>query len=367
VLIPRLSYTHQTPWQVTDPNSELFYDKSVGRLRASLTASGDPARGLNLMGGVETHYDHAYLNDPRLIGFQTLFGDRQKVAYSSVALYSQILYRNFIANLTLGARYEYHQQFGSSFVPRVGVTKSIGPVHFKVLYSQAFRAPAIENINIEPTIKPERTHNVEAELGWQITRSMLVTVNGFWVAIENPIIYDVTNDFSMEQYRNGTRSATAGMEAEYRFNYSWGTLAFNYSFYSAAGEDKVDLYRVPGHDDVLLGMPAHKVTLHANFELYRDWVALGVRGAFLSERWGYLTADLAGNPILGREPPSYLLDLMLRVRHIGLKKLDLAVGVVNLLDDRNRVLQPYNSGHAPLPLGSREFFVRLAYNVAAAP
>lgn len=56
----------------------------------------------------------------------------------------------------IGARFDNHSQFGSAFSPRVGVTKLFENWHFKLLYSRAFRAPAIENINTNVDIKPEK-------------------------------------------------------------------------------------------------------------------------------------------------------------------------------------------------------------------
>lgn len=361
-ITPRISYTRQTPWQVTDKTSEIYYDKTVDRLRGNVILSYDILASLNALAGVEGYLDLARLNDPTVTGFQTLFGNSRSVSYGNVAVFAQGLYRNFIANVTLGARYEYHEQFGSSFVPRVALTKVVGRFSLKLLFSQAFRAPAIENINLNPNIKPERTNVLEGELGLRITENMFFTVNGYWTQINQPIIYSVNPVTSQEMYFNADHVGTAGLEAELRLKYSGGYATLNYSFYSSAGQNNVASYQVPGHDDVLLAFPAHKLALSGSINLYRDVVGLSVTGAFMSRRYGYTRGDASGAPVLGSEPPIVLLNALVFYRNVGLRGLDLGVGGSNLIGQSYRLLQPYNSGHAPLPMGSRELFARLAYH-----
>jgi outer membrane receptor protein involved in Fe transport len=272
------------------------------------------------------------------------------------------MWKTFIANLTVGARYEWHTSFGSSFVPRVGLTKVVGRWNFKLLYSQAFRAPGIENLNINPNLQPERTNVVEAEVGVQLSEHHSITANGYWIRIDQPIIYDVDPNTMQESYLNATSTGTTGVEAEYRLRYKWGFATLSYSFYSTAGQNQVTLYSVPTDSNLMLGFPAHKVALNTGFDLWRDHLTFAASGVFESPRFGYVAGDGMGNAVLGNEPSTWLFNTNLAYRNLGVKGLDLMAGVFNLLDQHYRVLQPYNGGHAPLPMGSREVFVRLTYN-----
>jgi outer membrane cobalamin receptor len=285
------------------------------------------------------------------------------VNYGNTAVFLQAIYKNFIANVTLGARYEWNSLFGSSFVPRVGLTKVVGRWNFKLLYSQAFRAPGIENLNINPLVRPERTNIVEAEVGVQLTDHQSVVVNGYWIRIDQPIVYDIDPNTNNESYLNASSTGTAGVEAEYRLRSKWGFVTLNYSYYSTAGQNQVALYEVPGHPDVLLGFGSHKVALNTGFDLWRDHLSFAVSGVYESERFGYVSGDGMGNGILGSEPNTFLVNTNLAYRDLGVKGLDLMAGVFNLLDQQYRVVQPYNGGHPPLPMGSREVFVRLSYNL----
>jgi hypothetical protein len=328
-----------------------------------LTASWDFKKALSVLGGIEGRWDHAFVNTPDEIGFQTLFNGKRNVSYGNLAAFAQVIWKNFIANVTLGARYEWHSTFGSSFVPRAGLTKVLGRFNFKLLYSQAFRAPGIENLNLNPGIQAERTNIVEAEAGVAISEHQSLTVNGYFILIDSPIVYDIDPATNQETYLNAKRTGTTGAEAEYRLKYNWGFISASYAFYSAAGLNQVDLYAVPTNPDLLLALPGHKVTASGGFNLWRDHLTLGVSGIFQSSRYGYISGDATGAPVLGAEPNTFLLNANLAYRDLGVKGLDLMVGVFNLLGEQYRVVQPYNGGHPPLPMGSREVFVRLSYNL----
>jgi hypothetical protein len=185
--------------------------------------------------------------------------------------------------------------------------------------------------------------------------------NVFWVRIDRPIIYGFNQQNNTEQYFNSDSTGSAGVEAEFRLKYRPVSLNLNYSFYSAANQNRAPVYGVPGHDELLLGMAPHKLAVAASFRLYRDNLFLNTTGTFYSERMGYVTTDETRAPVLGSEPPVFLWNAFFVYRNSGLRGLDLGVGVTNLLGQQFRFLQAYNSGHPPLPGTSREIFIRLSY------
>jgi outer membrane receptor for Fe3+-dicitrate len=101
---PRFDFIRQTPWEITDPSSELFYTKTVSRYTAGLALSYDPVGEVNLLAGVEAHADRARLNDTTIVGFQTMFGDKPEVAYDTLATYAQLLVNHRLANQPSGYR-----------------------------------------------------------------------------------------------------------------------------------------------------------------------------------------------------------------------------------------------------------------------
>lgn len=365
-LTPRLAYRRYTPWQTAvDPTSPLFYDKTADRYLGGL-ALGWEGRAGSLLVGAEAFLDRARIGDERQLGLGFGFGpDGTGTSNESRTFsgYAQLLWRTSLANLHFGARYEHSSASGGAFVPRAGLTGILGRFHWKLLYSRAFRAPAIENINSNPDIEAERTDVVEAEVGLQLAGHVALLANGYWIRVQKPIFF-TTDASNNDIYANGGKTGTSGIEAQVRARYAWGFANFGYSFYSAAGQNDVDVYAVPGKSALLRGFPAHKASLHAGLNLGAR-TALGATAVLLGPRSGNVAGDGAGAAVPGTEAATLLLGSTLTYRDFPARGLSLALGIRNLLDERYRVLQPFDSTHAPLPMGGREVTVRLGIDQAA--
>ncbi len=367
---PRVTYKRQLPWKVLERN-DYFYDKSVDRVVAGLSASWDVLTNLNLQLGVEGMFDQARLNDLELTGFQTLFNQRTdengettgeaSVAYQNLAVYAQVLFPNVIANLSAGLRYELHSQFGSSFVPRVGLTRVLGRFHFKALYSSAFRAPSIENINLGAGVTPERTTVIEGEVGVQLNDNLYAAVNAFDITVRDPIVYGVDPGTGEEHYRNFEQAGSRGLEAELRARYAAGWVRLSYSFYSPAGKNRIDTYQVPDHGEVVLGLAGHKVALQGSLTVFED-VAITPSVVVFSSRYAVTGVNEDESFAYSDLGPAVLVDLfVLKSNLFGQRGLEGGVGVHNLTNTPFVFPQPYASGHAPLPGLPFEVMLRVAY------
>src|SRR5262249_53258132 len=148
---------------------------------------------------------------------------------------------------------------------------------------------------------------------------MFVAVNAFDTTIHKPIVYDFDQATMMELYQNFGRTGTRGVEVDYRIKYPRGSADINYSYYTAAGKNAVDVYRVADHDDVLLAFPAHKLTMSGSIDL-APGLARGLSCnpsvVIYGQRYGYMTGDADGNPVLGRQAPTALVNLYLRYRDL---------------------------------------------------
>ena len=71
--------------------------------------------------------------------------------------------------------------------------------------------------------------------------------------------------------------------------------------------------------------------------------------------------DDAGVPAVQKQPTQLLLNLFVRAENVGTRGLEVGAGVYNLLGADFRVAQPYSGGGAPLPVFTREFFLRVSY------
>lgn len=355
-ITPRINFKRQTPWAF-DGNTEEYpaYHKQADRTRGSLTMNYDLSRRVNLMAGGEFFNDRGH-NLARY-GDTLFYNGTRHVSFNNRALFAQSLFKLPIAHLTIGMRYDYNDAFGSAFVPRLGITRKFDKLHFKLLYSSAFRAPGIENINfaVNNQINPEKSSVLEMEVGYQIGKNSFLTVNAFDITTLNPIVYDFDGG---DSYRNFPRSGSSGWEMEYRLKDSWGFLTLTYAFYTSAWKkETIEAYLVPGRKDVLLAFPAHQLGVNTTVELGSHWTA-NLSGTLLSSRYGYTAPDK-----VEKFAPTALLNAFVRKQNLFTKGLDLGLGIYDLLNQKFMFIQPYSGGHAPMPGPSREFLLRVSYAI----
>jgi outer membrane cobalamin receptor len=362
-ITPKFNYKKQWPWQTPSLDSADLdygtYKKSAERYRGNITASYDVTDKINIITGGEAFYDKAKTNDDSVV----FNNNKTSISYLNTALFAQALLKSRIVNITLGARYDHNNAYGHAFVPRVGITKKLDKLHFKLLYSHAFRAPGIENINKAylGIIKPEISKVMEFEAGYQLSKSMLVTANFFDITTKNPIIYFTSGNGSSEGYTNLAQTGTRGFEVEYKAKGKWGFINLNYTFYSGANKVKVPNYQVPGHTGPLLGLAQNRANLNSSFNIWKG-LAINPSASFIGTRYGYSTSNSADSSlILKKFSPVLLFNVFITYENLFTKGLNLGAGCYDILNQKPVFIQPYNSGHAPLPGPSREFVVKLSY------
>ena len=362
-ITPHAGYKRQLPWRVLDkdPNGA-YYDKTADRMTAGVIATLELGDSLDLLAGADGYQDRAKLNARPGVGLQTAFGGETSVAYENVATYGQVLWDTSLGNIAAGARFEHHSEFGDSFVPRLGFTRKLDRLNVKLLAARAFRAPGIENVAINPDIRPERTTVFEGEAGYQISDVLYASVNIFDVTIEDPIIftYDAASD--LEIYENFDRTGTRGAEGTFRVRTWQADASLTASVYSSAGKNRVPLYAVPGDGGVLLGLAPLKLTAVGGVRVDRR-VLLGGSAVLLGPRHGYLEGDGSGTAtgVIGEESPAMLLNVHATLENIGKRGVSARLGVWNIAGTEYRHLQPYDGGHAPQPARDRELLGELSF------
>lgn len=361
-ITPRVNYKQQTPWKtVADSVTDEYY-KIVDRYTGNLTMSYTINRKINIIFGGEVYSDFA----KDMVDSSFFANGEKEVNYLNTAAFAQSVMKFRLINIILGARFDNHSEYGHAFVPRLGLTKRIDNFHFKLLYSNAFRAPSIENINLVDStgIKPENTSVAELELGYEIRRNSIITINFFDISTKNTIAYYYDDSTQTDAYHNIGQTGSRGVELEYKFKDKWGFINLNYAFYTVAGKEKIADYEVPENKSVLLAFPSHKFNLSAGFNVTKHF-SINPSILFRGERYGYTSVDTAGYGVIEKFDPMVLANIFLRYDDLFIKGLDLGFGVYDLFDQRVKYIQPYNSYHAPLPGPSREFIVKLSYTLKA--
>ncbi len=360
-LTPQFTYINHLPWYYKHHFEDFAtYEYRVRgeRYKANLSASYDISRKLNLIFGGE------YFNDRAVdeLEYENFGEGINAIAYNNYSLFAQGLFQHRIANITLGARYDYHSAFGAAFVPRAALTKRIDNFHFKLLYSQAYRAPGIENLNLTPDIKPEHSAVAELELGYQFTPEMLLSSNLFHIRTKDVIVYgfDVATD--EESYLNYERMGTQGIEVEYKIKKSVWNASLSYSFYQALSDNTVETFQVEGKDQLNLGAPAHKIGFIGSFRLGKSFF-INPSLVHRSVRYTYTALDEDENAVLGQLAANTQVNMYVHYDDLWVDGLTLGFGVYNLLDQDASLPQHYDGGFAPIPVKGREFALKLVYKL----
>ncbi|QHT70995.1 TonB-dependent receptor plug domain-containing protein [Rhodocytophaga rosea] len=361
-LTPFLFYTIQNPWEahgLGDTDNTYDYKIITQRSKANLTAAYDISRKINLIAGAEYFYDFASNK-----AGEDYFGEnKNEVSYQTGSLFAQGLLKHRLANITLGFRYDKHNAFGSAFVPRFAITKRFDNFHFKALYSHAYRAPGIENINYDAGIKPEHSQVAELELGYQFTPDMILAVNLYNIKTRDIIIYTsslLDNGNYLENYQNYDRSGTRGLEAIYKIQQPKWQANLSYSFYQALAGHTVDVYRVAPKPGLFVAFPAHKVTANGNLQL-GSHLRISPSLIYSSERYGYTSLDEEENAVLERFAPYLLANLHVGYDNLGIKGLDAGIGIYDIFNTKQPLLRAYQSEIDYLPGRSRELVVKFSY------
>jgi outer membrane cobalamin receptor len=356
-ITPHFSYYNQVPWRYDDyVTKDLIYENRAVRTQADVTFNQSIGRKINLTYGGVLFKDKATSNfDP-----EAFTGG--KLEMFNYAFFAQGLYKHRLFNFTGGFRYEHNSRAGGAFVPRLAFTKKIENFHFKALYSQAFRTPSIENINLGINVVPERSQVVEVELGYQFTPDMLFSLNAFDISTKKVIIYhyqyDVNTEEELEWYENFKKTGSRGVEAIYSIRQKKWNARITYSFAAAKKTDS-STYYVPQTKTQYLGFSKHIFTLSGSWDITPN-LSFNPTIIASGKRYAYTELDADELPV-STELPSYaLVNCFVHYTNV-VKGLNAGVGVNDLFNERPAIAQPYNGQAAPIPGRSREFVVKLSY------
>jgi hypothetical protein len=157
---------------------------------------------------------------------------------------------------------------------------------------------------------------------------------------------------SAQKYGNYGRTGTNGFELTARLKQAWGYADASYSRYAAA-HNTVAFYSA-GTGGELLAFARDKFTLNSSFRLAGDF-SVNPSAVYLAGRYGYRSP---GN--VSRFDDILLANVNFSLKNLAGGRLELGLGVYDILNSGYSYLQPYDGGHAPMPAQSREARLRLA-------
>jgi outer membrane receptor for ferrienterochelin and colicin len=360
-ITPNFQYLSQIPWQYDynfddEVNPDPDFKYKATRALAQVDANYNVSRKVNFSFGGLYFQDKS--ND--------LVEEVDLLTLNNFALYSQALLKHRLFNATVGFRFEKNNRYKGAFVPRVGLTKKIENLHFKLLYSKSFRSPSLQNVQLDTTgASPEKSDVFEFEIGYQFTPEMLLAVNAFSISTRDIIIYGSQGegDEFKEWYENYEKSGSTGVEVVYSIRKKRWYSNVTYSFSRAMNDNSVEKYVVQQTSKQYVGIPAQKATWTINYRLF-DGLDVNSTLIFVGKRYAYVDFDDEGMPLSGKLHPYSLINAFVSYDPKLLKGLSLGAGVYDLLNERPAIPQAYNGeagAYLPIPGRSREFVVKMSY------
>jgi outer membrane receptor for ferrienterochelin and colicin len=357
-ITPRFNYKSQQPWTFV-ANDVGIYNPKNSRLTGNVTADWNASKKFGFVFGAEYYQDNSKImeND-----FDYIFanGDTE-VSFTDLALFADATYNSKFANITAGVRYDDHSAVDAAFVPRIGLTKVIKDWHFKLLYSEAFKTPVIENITMTPNIKPERISVAEFETGYRLNENMVLSANVFYTRIEDVIVYSeeiVDGDLTYD-YVNYPHTGTAGLEIDYKYKGKWGYVNASYSMYKASKDSQVEAYTIEGNDDLFLGLPGQKFSANAHLKLAKN-LYLNPTLLYFSAKY-YYDYDADWNRTLQKLDNTIVGHIHLSYENLLTEGLSTGIGLYNIGNSEDMFAQPYDGGGLPVLAPSRELTFNLSY------
>lgn len=358
-LSPFVQIRHQDPWLTdveidsVDRDKVTNYHIDVYRMTGGVSGNWKPRPNLDISGSVQWSHDQTHVEI-------SPYEEDQSSRYNCFSTFAQGFWKTPYLNLTVGLRYDNHSFFSPFFSPRVAISKEFGKIYLKASANQSFRTPALANISLslDGKIEAQRTHYMEAEIGYTPNAQTSFSLNGYRIAAKNGIVFQVLDDGLSEGYTNQAEMGTQGIEAEVKCNFRKMSIKGSYSFYTTAGMNTFDAFHVAGKN-LNLAYPAHKVVLR----IRSDFAKIQVRNNFLllSDRYGYNGDD--ENPAYINYGAVFQWNLHCFLNDFLLKGFKVGIGINDILNSQYSFIQSYKSGHMPLPVMSREYVLKIQYGI----
>jgi iron complex outermembrane receptor protein len=236
------------------------------------------------------------------------------------------------ARLTSGIRYGDYSDFGTTLNPRLGLTYQFSDsLYSKLLYGEAFKPPAFAQFfDATPTLsasrkrgnqglQPTEINTIEAQLGYEISNSLLTTVTFFSNETSNEIFFDSTP--GIEKWLNSGERESQGLEFELR----GAMLGLDYAFLN---------YSYQNTDGVEFGLganiyPPHRFNFGGSYQFSEHHSA----GFTLSY---YSSPAREKSDTRNKINEKFLLNLNFESVDIFISGLSIKAAIENLLDQNGR-------------------------------
>lgn len=351
---PSFQVKQQYPWQLEVPAVGYRNSRYSNKLVFSLNSTYELSENAHLLVGGEAA-------QCKILGEASdILLDESSFSVINISGYGQLSYSTKWVNFTFGGRFDRYNHYGSSFVPRFGITKAWSDFNFKLMASQSFRVPGgvipKRNLLAGKKVDPEMATNFELEIGYHLSQHSWITVNGYQILFNKVIVYSANPLKGVGSYSNEGKQGTYGVEADFRYASDYVDFRMNYAYYVAENNESEN-YVVPNHSEAFPAFANHRVNAVIGFNVSKS-ISITPTILWYGERYGYVP----NYNIAKKFDPETLVNITVSATGLLVQGLDVYVGAHNILDKNVPLIQPYNGGHPALPGESASIFARLVFH-----
>jgi outer membrane cobalamin receptor len=356
-----LYYSFDKPWNSDKPyQQDPAYNRAGRRTRLSTGLGYNFSRQTAINFGWQAFIDQAEALDT-LNKFS--INDSTAFVIRNQSLFAELIWKTYWFNVVIGGRAEYNSEYGGALVPRFAITKNFNRFSFKVLYNESFKAPTINNIDLQNppgSLKPEYVKVGEIEFGYKFSRKAYLNANFFRTDIHNHIIFGFDAATGEEFYTNGVRQISYGTEAEFIYRGAVNQLRVGWSWYSVNNMPVSEENAIPDNDKALLNFPQHKLSVTGT-HVFPSGFTINLTGHLVSERSLISGFDSLGDYVVSTFAPDVLLSSTISRKNI-LPGIDFALSLHNLLNRSYVIGMPYQGEIGAYSSLSREVVLRLTWH-----
>lgn len=370
VLTPKLFYKTELPWRISvldvAPVERYEANKRMDRVTAGFTLQGD----LDPRTGAKFGYEASRfsMHQPENPGpyEEPFINGKTSIRFTRQAYFGELLHEKGPYLLSVGGRVEDSPQFGTTFVPRVSLTREWGKLNLKLANSRSLRIPSGIYLNRNPPgfprLKSEKANTNEAEVGYRFSSNTYASVNLFDIKYRDLIqfTFDIN---SVGFFSNFGELGTHGLEFELMHNFKKIRTLLNYAYYRSIQND-VTLLQVPDDPRYAHGFPRHTLNLLLSADLGGGWWC-NPSVSWVGKRHGYdhgttstnAKGEVTVTDVMKTYSPKAIWNLNFH-KEYGNQGLSFDLGINDLFDSGYSFLSAYSARVAPMPAPTRAISVR---------
>lgn len=321
---PYLMYKEAKPFSQTGDIASAYaveYNRKSQRYEAGVNLDYRFSETQNLLVGIS----HAEIDGTSLTSSVFPENNSKEVSMEETGLYTEFYADVGLFETTLGARYD-KGLYGDKIVPRLALVKQMDSWGTKLIYTEGFRSPLIENYfsNVAGNFPdPETIKLTEFELSKKINSHSQATLNLYYVEVENPLIFN-SSGFNYENV--SLFDATTGAELSYEYRDPKNIAKFSVDY---AWRNPAPRWSVPGHDDFAYGAANIHSALHYSYK-FNDNYSVSPTLLYEGAKYSYEWTGAAQEAVKFKE--TIYANLILERRNLFMNDMTLAIGIYNIGD-----------------------------------